>query len=378
MSSSLFAVPGCRVERVRQRDGEMVIVVRAQALDAACPDCRRRSTAVHSTYVRHPADLPSLGRGVRLAVRVRRFYCRTVTCVRRTFAEAFRGLLDRRAQRTRRLAAAQQRVAVQVGGEAAARLLTGLAMPTSADSLLRLVRRAPLAVRRTPRVLGVDDWALKRGRTYGTILVDLEARHVVDLLPDRTAPTLAAWLRPRPPVAVIARDRSTEYARAATLAAPHARQVADRWHLLVNVREMAERWLQSVYPRLRRLPALRGPVPHAAAPARRDRAFATSASERQRSADSAARWRAVYDEVRRRHRVGEPIMRISRVLGVAHGTVRRFVRSAEFPGRAPHRRQPSILDPYLSHLLARYGEGCENAAQLWREIRDLGYLAVVC
>jgi transposase len=220
MSLSSYSVPGCHVERVRQLDGELLLVVRARRAGAACPDCRRRSTAPHSTYARRPADLPSLGQGVRLAVHVRRFYCQNAHCARRTFAEPFRGLLDPRAQRTRRLAAAQRQVAVQVGGQAGARLFTALAMPTSADSLLRLVRRAPLPVRRTPRVLGVDDWALKRGRTYGTILVDLEARHVVDLLPDRSSPALAAWLRPRPHVSVIARDRSTEYARAATTAAP--------------------------------------------------------------------------------------------------------------------------------------------------------------
>lgn len=246
MSLSSYIVPGCRVERVRQQDGELLLVVRSRAAGAGCPGCRRRSTAVHSTYVRRPADLPSLGHGVRLAVHVRRFYCQHAGCARRTFAEPFRGLLDRGAQRTRRLAAAQRRAAVHVGGEAGARLLAGLAMPASADTLLRLVRRAPLPARRTPRVLGVDDWALKRERTYGTILIDLEKRHVVDLLPDRSAHTLVTWLRPRPPVAVIARDRSTEYARAATLAAPRAVQVADRWHLLVNVRDMAERWLQSV------------------------------------------------------------------------------------------------------------------------------------
>ncbi|HWK81566.1 MAG TPA: transposase, partial [Thermomicrobiales bacterium] len=102
----------------------------------------------------------------------------------------------------------------------------------------------------------MDDWALRRGRTYGTILVDLEARHIVDLLPDRSADTFAAWLGERSNVEVIARDRSTEYTRAATTAAPQALQVADRWHLLSNVRELAERWLMSVYPRLRRLPAL--------------------------------------------------------------------------------------------------------------------------
>ena len=326
MSLSSYAVPGCRVEQVRQQDGELLLIVRAQARGATCPDCRTRSTAPHSTYVRRPADLSSLGQGVRLELHVRRFYCQHARCARRTFAEPLRGLIDWRAQRTRRLAAAQRTVAVQVGGEAGARLLTGLAMPTSADTLLRLVRRAPLPRHRTPRVLGVDDWVLRRGRTYGTILVDLEARHVVDLLPDRTAATLAAWLRRRPAVEVIARDRSTEYTRAATAAAPHALQVADRWHLLSNVRDMAERWLMSVYPRLRRLPPLPGaPAPGvapadgtpasapgaAASPVRRDRAFPTTAAERQRSATSAARWRAVYDEVRRRHAVGEPIMRSS-------------------------------------------------------------------
>lgn len=319
---------------------------------------------------------------------MRRFYCRNARCARRTFAEPLRGLIDRHAQRTRRLAGAQRRVAVQAGGEAGARLAAGLAMPTSPDTLLRLVRTAPLPKRQTPRVLGVDDWALRRGRTYGTILVDLEARHVVDLLPDRTSHTLAAWLRRRPAVAVIARDRSTEYARAATTAAPQALQVADRWHLLVNGRDMAERWLMSVYPRLRRLPGLQvtsapaptsgdatppGAVTATSSSVRRDRAFPKTAAERERSAASAARWRAVYDDVRRRHAAGEPIMRISRTLGVAHGTVRRFVRAAEFPERAPHRRQPSILDPYLEHLLARHAAGCENAHQLWREIRALGY-----
>ncbi len=380
----LYPIPDCVVEHVgAEAEGSTVLRVRASSDQACCPSCHTPSRAPHSTYLRRPADLPSLGHCVRLEIVVRRFYCAERTCARRTFAERLPGLLDVHARRTRRLAAAQRAVAIEVGAEAGARLAAQLAMPVSADSLLRLIRRAPLPIRQTPQVLGVDDWALRRGATYGTILVDLEARHVVDLLADRTAATLDAWLRRHPDVQVIARDRSTEYTRAATDAAPHAIQVADRWHLLHNVREMAERWLTSVHPRVRRLPPLPGAPPSdMASPegtpvrtvlARRDRAFPQTAAKRQQSVVSASRRRAIYDEVRRRHAAGESIMRISRTLGIAHGTVRKYAAAEEFPERAPHRRQRSILDPYLEHLTRRHAEGCENARQLWREIRDLGY-----
>jgi transposase len=371
--SNLYHVPGCHVERVRRDSDATTLVARAATTDARCPGCATRSQAVHSTYVRRPADLPALGRAVRLAVRVRRFYCRVPTCRRHTFAERVPGLLDVRARRTRRLAAAQRALAVETGAEPGARLAAHLAMPASADTLLRLVRRAPLPRVGPAHALGVDDWALRKGRTYGTILVDLEARRVVDLLPDRTADTLAAWLRRRPPVALITRDRSPEYARAATAAAPQAVQVADRWHLLLNVRQMTERYLAGVYGRLRQLPAVPGTPADTQAPTRRPAAFRRTRPEVAVSAAHRARWRAVYDEVRRRHAAGESLPQITRALGVALGTSRRFARAATFPERAKPAPRPSILDPYLAYLRARHGDGCENARQLWRELRARGY-----
>jgi len=250
MSLSSFAVPGCHVERVRQQDGELRLVVRALPAGAACPDCRRRSTAPHSTYVRRPADLPPLGQGVRLEVHVRRFYCQNARCARRTVAEPFRGLIDPRSQRTRRLAAAQRRVAVQVGGEASARLLTGLARPASADTLRRLVRTAPLPTSRTPRVLGVDDWARKRGRTYGTILVDLEARRIVDLLQ-------LYWVaRLRAHASVVLAVRAAGYRPLARLCVRHLAAATEVAVVRLERPRRAVRALVGIVPEEHRMPAL--------------------------------------------------------------------------------------------------------------------------
>jgi hypothetical protein len=241
-------------------------------------------------------------------------------------------------------------------------------MPASPDTVLRLVRRMPLPARRAPRVLGVDDWARRKGRTYGTILVDLERRRVADLLPDRSATTLAAWLRRRPTIEVIARDRSTEYGRGAAMGAPKATQVADRWHLLLNARQMVERWLAGAHARLRRLPAVPG-----GCSVRRAHAYPRTRAEAAASADYRLRRMAVYEEVRRRHLAGEALLAIGRAMGLARGTVRKFAYARSFPERATRAPRPSILDRYLAHLEAWRAAGCENAMALWRELRALGF-----
>ncbi len=293
---------------------------------------------------------------MRLNLTIRRFYCHDPACARRTFAERVPRLLDRYAQRTRRLADAQVRTALALGATPAARLLPHLAMPTSATTLLRGIRKWPLPTRSKPIIVGVDDWALRKGRTYGTILVDLERRHAIDLLPDRSAATLAARLRRDPQIQVVARDRSTEYARGTTMGAPDAVQVADRWHLLLNTRQMVERWLARVHPRLKLLPAVAPSSPSI----RRVTAFPRAPSEMLARAAARGRWEAAYDDVRRRHAEGQSRRRINRETGLARATVRKYAFAASFPRNGMREPQPSMLDPYLGHLHAAWMRGART------------------
>jgi transposase len=365
------SLPGCEITAVSQSDHVLTITAHTTAPTAGCPRCGISSQRIHSYYTRRPRDLPLWDDVVRLVLRVRRFRCLNATCTTQTFAERLPELVRPAAQRTVRLTMALQQLGLALGGEAGARLGLKIHMPTSPDTLLRLVRQLPASPMATPTILGVDDWAVRRGRTYGTVLVDLERHRPIDLLPDRTADTFAAWLRAHPGVIIISRDRSAEYARGAALGAPEAQQVLDRWHLVRNLREALERLLDRLHQRLAAM-LTAGQTGPALPLAREARSLRRSTTDQIARQARRARRVARYQEVRALHAQGVSKRHIARQLRMSRTTVIRYLRTTAFPERAQSRRV-SVLDPYVAYLDKRWEAGCHNGMQLWREIQALGF-----
>jgi transposase len=238
-----FTLPGFAIDQVDENESRLVIQAHSTATQSICPMCGQTSTYVHSNYIRTPRDLPCSGRQVCLRLQVQRFRCRNTDCQRTTFAERLPELVPVHGQRTHRLTTAARTLALELCAEASARVMHHLNMALSGDTLLRILRQIEFSPGSPVQVLGVDDWAFKKGRQYGTLLVDLEQHCPIDLLPDRTAETLARWLQAHPGITVICRDRSQEYKAGITHGAPHAIQVADRWHLLSNLGDTLQRLL---------------------------------------------------------------------------------------------------------------------------------------
>jgi len=226
---------GLVVDRVERATGSVRVFARTGRDGAVCPCCGVVSRKVRSRYGRQLADLPAHGRHVVISVEVRRFLCAERDCVRRIFAERLEpSVAGSFSRRTERLDGLVQHLGRALGGRPGQRMARRLLLPVSKDTLLRTVRRRAAAPQEAPKIIGVDDWAWRKGHRYGTLICDLERRRVIDLLPDREPATVAAWLAARPSIEIIARDRGGSYGAAAEQGRPEALQVADRWHLFEN------------------------------------------------------------------------------------------------------------------------------------------------
>jgi transposase len=362
-----LCLPGFGIDEIKQHDCMIEVVAHSIGDEAICPDCQQVSQRIHSYYERLPADLPILEYTVCLRLTVRRFRCQNPRCSKTTFVERWPQLIRMHAQRTERLSTVLGIVAYALGGQAGSQLATQLKMPTSADTLLRIIRHTPEREMPEPKIIGVDDWARRRGRVYGTLVVDLERHCVIDLLPDRTAETLASWLKVHEQVKIVARDRSAEYARGITLGAPQAQQVADRWHLLVNLRDAFIRVLDRLRSELKvSSPAQNGQIPLLRS--RRSSQKEVAARDTRR-----ARRLELHEKVHRLRRAGHAIQAIARQLKLSRMTVYRYLSMRHYPEQAVRKRSPSILEPFLPHLNQRWQAGARNASELWREICTQGY-----
>ncbi len=376
-----------RVEciEIDEQVGQISLTVHCRTKCARCPRCGRRSGRVHSRYLRHVADLPWSSFAIVLHVRVRRFRCENATCPQQIFTERLPNIAASWSRQTKRLAEVQGPIGLMVGSSAGTRVCRLLHMSISIGSLLRRMRRYEVVQAPTPRVLGVDDWAKRRGHSYGTLLVDLETHCPVEVLPDREAGTLARWLQEHPGVKIISRDRAGAYAEGASQGAPAAIQVADRWHLLKSLNDALIRGLEHHHRQLKTLPttALQAiPAPMAVIPSEASISVAIPPSvtpERNSKGSLRELCRAArydrYTEVREAFQRDLTISAIARQTGLDRKTVRKFIQTSEFPERAPRgsTRRGSILDPFKAYLSQRWVEGCRTGRRLWRELRTMGY-----
>jgi transposase len=368
-----------RLEACEVDDTTAQITLRVCAMQTSvpCPLCTTPTQRIHSHYERTLTDLPWAQYRVRLQLRVRKWFCRNRRCRRRIFTERLPTVAAPWARCTLRLAQRLVALGVALGGAAGVHLGHQWDLGVSRNTRLRLLRQQPAPSFPTPTVLGVDDFALRKRQTYGTVLIDLERRQPVALLPDRTADTVAQWLREHPGVKVIARDRATAYAEGARRGAPAATQVADRFHLLQNLREALDQVfstqshvLDAVNELMCPLPvplpdgAIAVPVPPHALPL----------PAQQRAAQRQAHRQALHTQIWALHRQGWTAPAIAQQVGVSLRTVQRDLRTATFAGRRRRSdRGESVLNPYKPYLLERWNAGCYTAMRLFRDLRQRGY-----
>ena len=362
-----------RVLSVEADEGGVVFTVRSVEPCASCPRCSAVSSRTHGGYLRSLVDAPVSGRRVRVSVAVRRFRCDNDDCRAVTFAEQIPGLTIPSARFTPAAREQLSVIALALAGRAGARAATRLGLAVAKDTLIRLLRALPVSAVGTVRELGVDDFALRKGHVYGTILIDMATHQPVDVLPDRESETFAAWLREHPGTEVVCRDRSGAYAQAATTAAPEAIQVADRFHLWKNLCEAVGKTVGAHHGCLREAlttssepdpqPELT-PVPEPETPP----------SAPAPTGRLVTRTRERFELVHARLQAGCSLSAISRELNLDRHTVRRFARAAcveELLVAAEYR--PSILDGYTDAIGHLWNGGLDDAAQITARIRELGY-----
>ncbi|HEY4385094.1 MAG TPA: ISL3 family transposase [Ktedonobacteraceae bacterium] len=416
--SAFLPLPeGMIIDQVQMTETQLTVIVVSTQPSAHCPGCGCPSEHVHSHYRRTVNDVPCGGRNVMLQLCVRKFFCFTLSCQRKVFTERLPDLVRPWARVSNRLLLELKAIGLSARAEVSERLAPKLGMKVKAPTLLRYLRTIPPPSDAPVRVLGLDDFAIRRGEKYGTIFVNIETGKPLDLLPDRTAEAVLPWLASHSEIEVVSRDRASAYADAVKRALPHAIQVADRYHLVQNLREHLQQFLdrkRTYLPEIEDIPlkAVRtsehcgsgdnqacaetsrdsaqscqaervGQLLDAVQPARKgtgaEQAIELSSltyAECKKKVSRDKRY-ARYEQVIALHQAGMGQRAIARELQMSRRIVHCFLTSEAFPERASgtgiRPMGKNKLDPYLVYLRERWSAGEHSSSHLFREIKERGY-----
>jgi transposase len=358
--------------------------IAATAPDAApCPDCGGLSRARHSSYWRNVKDLPIQGRSVQLKLHVGRWRCRDPLCKRKIFCQRLPAVTGKYGRETERFREVAQVIAHALGGRAGERLSGRLGLRVSDDTLLRRVKQAAQARPPSKRIpaLGVDDWAWRKGYgRYGTILVDLKNRKVVDLLPECSAQAVEQWLRQHPGVKIISRDRQGSLAYGGRRGAPAARQVADRFHLIQNLQQAVHTELVCQRAHLKipagefARPTETNEAPDAVQKLSGPRRTWANPSQKEVRRQ---RWQhklELFEMVKSLRAQGAKVIAIMRQAGISRGLANKWLELEGCPPRAKRTSPPGMAEDFREELWRRWEQGQQEGKQLFAEIRQLGYV----
>jgi|SRR5450755_946990 len=369
--TSLLALPeGMQIDQIQITEEGLIIAVVATHPTSYCPLCSEASLSLHSHYRRILRDAPCAGRRVQLVLTLRKFYCRNLLCERKIFTERLPAFVEPWARVTIRYCEQITSIGLATCGKGGTRLAARLGIHTTRQTILRRIMDLPDSSAGVILFLGIDDFSFRRGCRFGTLLVNLESRRVVDLLPDREVETSAAWMRQQLDLMVVSRDRGGTYASAATQGAPQATQCADRFHLLKNLGEAVEDLLARHLSASRKHHvqlALEEQTPDwlPQRNARRSQTAENLPSAYQQ--DRLAR----YQQMLQLHEQGMTQQAIAQQIGVSLNTVRRWlINGCPETARGPYVSQ---LDPYLPYIFQRWAQGCHTIAQIFRELEARGY-----
>lgn len=360
--------PHLQIQSIQQECQRITVVLVSTCENDQYPTCQTQTLNTHGWFARHIHSLPCSGQAVVFLVQARRFRCPNTACPRKTFREDLSALADRYQRRTQAVLQLLCSITAIAGGQAGAHLAAQMQLSASRSTLLRSLVRQGKSPKIAPRVVGVDDFAWTKRRRYGTILVDLEKHQLLDLLADCEVETVAAWFRHHPSVQIVTRDRSSSFADAIRRGAPHALQIADRFHLHMNAMTCLETLLIREQTTLRRVAVALRTEHRQAHPASPPTPLVL---EQQRSQRRARR----YEQVVQLKAQGWSQRAIAQETGLHPQTVAIYLKAGQFPERAPHPRRSRMIEPYLDYLRHRWEQGEHNGRLLFEEIRTQGYPA---